>query len=282
MTSSDSTSIGNSQGPVFSKKYSTLVKPSQEKYSSSLQPGLSHSPTETLHERIVKIRHSIPNSVRLIAVTKQVPVEVMRQAYAAGIRDFGESRIQEATIKQAQLQDLTDITWHLIGHLQSNKAQNALQNFHWIHSVDSLKLVQRLDRLAESLPNKPNICLQVKVVSDPSKYGWTIANLMTDLPKLNQCCHLKIQGLMTIPPLEISSAETLDIYEQTHELLNTIRQQNWPNISMQELSMGMSRDYVPAIQAGATMVRLGRILFGDRPPTSSGDREGPWSENRRP
>lgn len=267
---SDPTSMAN-EGPDSLGEFSS-TKSSPTEHSNGFQPDLSHSFTETLDQRIAKICHSIPDSVRLIAVTKQVPVEIMRQAYAFGIRDFGESRVQEAAIKQAQLQDLPDITWHLIGHLQSNKAQSALQHFDWIHSVDSLKLAQRLNRLAENLPNKPNICLQVKIVSDPSKYGWAVADLMADLPRLNQCYQLKIQGLMTIPPLGLNSTEILDIYQQTHELVKIIRQQNWPNILVQELSMGMSEDYTLAIQAGTTMIRLGRILFGDRPLTLSGDR----------
>jgi len=218
-----------------------------------------------LGDRIAKIQTSLPPSVRLIAVTKQVPVAAMRQAYAFGIRDFGESRVQEAAAKQAELHDLSDITWHLIGHLQSNKAQNALQCFQWIHSVDSLKLAQRLDRLAAELPQVPNVCLQVKIVPDPNKYGWMVPELITDLPQLSQCHHLRIQGLMTIPPLELAPSEILAIFRQTRELAAQIRQQNLPNLLMQELSMGMSEDYKLALQAGSTMVRLGRILFGDRP-----------------
>lgn len=218
-----------------------------------------------LGDRIAEIRASLPDSVRLIAVTKQVPVIVMRQAYAVGIRDFGESRVQEVATKQAELQDLPGITWHMIGHLQSNKAQNALQYFQWIHSVDSLKLAQRLDRLAAELPHSLNVCLQVKIVPDPHKYGWSVSDLMADLSQLSQCRHLKIQGLMTIPPLELEASEILSVFQQTRELAAQIRQQNLPNLIMQELSMGMSEDYRLALQAKTTMVRLGRILFGDRP-----------------
>src|SRR4028118_2258788 len=117
--------------------------------------------TGLIAERIANIRQQLPAGVRLIAVTKQVPVDAMREAYAAGIRDFGESRIQEAELKQSQLQDLPDITWHLIGHLQSNKARKALEQFHWIHSCDSLNLAQRLNRLAAELSLRPKVCLQV-------------------------------------------------------------------------------------------------------------------------
>lgn len=218
----------------------------------------------SIAERITNIRAGLPASVRLIAVTKQVPVDAMREAYAAGVRDFGESRVQEAEAKQAQLQDLPDITWHLIGHLQSNKAQKALEQFQWIHSVDSLKLAQRLDRLATESPDKPQVCLQVKILSDPSKFGWTIPELLADLPALAQCRHLQIQGLMTIPPLGLDEAETLAVFDSTRELAAKISDQNWPNIQMQQLSMGMSDDYPLAVQAGATMIRLGTVLFGER------------------
>ncbi|OCQ91685.1 YggS family pyridoxal phosphate enzyme [Oscillatoriales cyanobacterium USR001] len=214
--------------------------------------------------RIANIQQQIPPNVRLIAVSKQVSVEAIRLAYAAGIRDFGESRIQETAEKQALLQDLPDITWHLIGHLQANKAVKALQQFQWIHSVDNLKLAQRLNRLAEELSCQPQACLQVKILPDRDKYGWTVTELLTELPELNQCQNLKIQGLMTIPPLGLDDSQILSLFNQARELAEKISQQNWSNIKMQELSMGMSGDYQLAIQAGATMVRLGQILFGER------------------
>jgi len=220
--------------------------------------------TGLIRQRLTTIRQQLPDSVRLIAVTKQVPVDAMREAYAAGIRDFGESRIQEAELKQNQLRDLPDITWHLIGHLQSNKARKALEQFHWIHSVDNLKLAERLNLLAADLSRKPQVCLQVKLLPDPQKYGWTVPELLTDLPALDQCSHLQIQGLMTIPPLELNDSEVLAVFHQTRELADKIKQQNWLNIQMQQLSMGMSADYPLAVQAGSTMIRLGRIIFGER------------------
>ena len=220
--------------------------------------------TDWITEQIAKIRGSIPESVRLIAVTKTVSVEAMRVAYQAGIRDFAENRVQEASEKYPQLQDLSDITWHLIGNLQTNKATKALQLFQWIQSVDSLKLALRLDHLAGELGCQTQVCLQVKIIPDPNKFGWTIPELLAELPHLNDCQHLKIQGLMTIPPLGLTESETLDVFERTRELAETIRQQNWTNIRMQELSMGMSEDYSLAVQKGATMIRLGRIIFGQR------------------
>jgi len=215
-------------------------------------------------DRIATVRQQLPETVRLIAVSKQVSVEAMREAYTSGIRDFGESRLQEAAVKQSQLQDLPDITWHLIGHLQTNKAKKALEHFQWIHSLDSLKLAQSLDRLATSLSTNPQVLLQVKLLPDPNKYGWTEEELFTDLPALNECQNIQIKGLMTIAPLNLTAEEILTLFQNTRSLAAKIQQQNWSHIQMQDLSMGMSGDYHLAVQAGTTMVRLGRILFGSR------------------
>lgn len=217
-----------------------------------------------LAQRIASIRQQLPASVRLIAVSKQVAVDAIREAYAAGVRDFGESRVQEAAEKQTQLQDLPGLVWHLIGSLQANKAAKALQQFQWIHSVDSLKLAQRLDRLAAELSCAPQVCLQVKILPDPNKNGWSVPELLADLPELNHCRFLNIKGLMTIPPLGLDDSETLSLFNATRELAEQIRQENWQNIEMEQLSMGMSGDYQLAIQAGATMVRVGQMLFGER------------------
>ncbi len=220
--------------------------------------------THSIVSRLAEIRSQVPDSVQIVAVSKTVAADAIRIAYEAGIRDFGESRIQEAIDKQEQLQDLSDITWHLIGHIQSNKAIKALQHFQWIHSVDSLKLAQRLDRLAQEGGYQPQVCLQVKILSDPNKYGWTVSELLNDLAELNQCQQIQIKGLMTIPPLGLNDSETLSVFQQTRELAEKIQQQGWSNLNLQHLSMGMSGDYTLAIQAGATMIRPGQIIFGAR------------------
>ncbi|MEZ2320231.1 MAG: YggS family pyridoxal phosphate-dependent enzyme [Microcoleus sp.] len=218
----------------------------------------------TIASRIATIRQQLPDSVRLIAVTKQVSTDAIREAYDAGIRDFGESKVQETAEKQSQLQDLPGINWHLIGHLQANKAAKALEQFQWIHSLDNLKLATRLDRLAGELSCSPQVCLQVKILPDPDKYGWTIPELLADLPELNRCQHLKIKGLMTIPPLGLDDSQILEFFNTTRELADQIQQENFAHIQMEQLSMGMSGDYHLAIQAGATMIRLGQTLFGSR------------------
>jgi pyridoxal phosphate enzyme (YggS family) len=220
--------------------------------------------SSTIARRLDRIRSTLPPSVRLIAVTKQVSVPLMREAYAAGIRDFGENRIQEADSKYEQLQDLPDITWHGIGHVQSNKAKRAVELFDWIHSCDSLKLARRLNRLAGELSRSPQVCLQVKLLPDPNKYGWSVEQLWQDLPELDRCEHLQIKGLMAIAPLGLDEDETITLFARAARLAREIGQHPWQRLQMTELSMGMSGDYALAVREGATMVRLGRILFGER------------------
>ena len=214
--------------------------------------------------QIQSIRLEIPQNVKLIAITKQVGIEAMREAYAAGIRDFGENRLQEALTKQEQLQDSADLSWHFIGHIQKNKAKKVIEHFDWIHSVDSLTLATRLNRLAGELNVMPKVFLQVKILPDPQKYGWSVEQLWQELPELDRYQHLNIQGLMTILPLGLSSDEVLKAFEEVQKLATAIAQKNYSNLTMQELSMGMSGDYKWAIQAGATQIRLGRIIFGER------------------
>jgi PLP dependent protein len=218
----------------------------------------------SIADRLNAVRQTLPPSVKLVAVTKQVAVAQIRQAYAAGVRDFAESRVQEAIAKQVELQDLPDITWHLIGHLQRNKAAKALEHFTWIHSVDSLDLVLRLNQLAAELPQKPNILLQVKLLDDPNKYGWSELELRSALPQLSECNQLNIRGLMTILPFGLAEAEAIAAFEQTRALAAAICQEDWKNLALTELSMGMSDDYLLAVKAGATMIRPGSILFGQR------------------
>ncbi|MDJ0680899.1 MAG: YggS family pyridoxal phosphate-dependent enzyme [Xenococcaceae cyanobacterium MO_167.B52] len=215
-------------------------------------------------QQIDLLRQKIPAEVRLIAVSKQVSVSAIRIAYDCGIRDFAENRLQEAIAKQEQLQDLSDICWHFIGHIQSKKARKVLEHFSWIHSLDSLKLAKKLNNLALELSISPQVLLQVKILPDPNKYGWEVSELVAALPQLNSCDHLNIQGLMAILPLGLTSEQILAAFTQTRKVAETIQQQQWSNLTMNQLSMGMSGDYLLAIKAGATMVRLGTVIFGQR------------------
>jgi pyridoxal phosphate enzyme (YggS family) len=217
-----------------------------------------------LVQHIAQFRAAIAPQVRIVAVTKQVDAIAVRAAYAAGLRDFGESRIQEADAKRQALADLTDVNWHLIGHLQTNKVQKAIALFDWIHSIDSLKLAERIDRVAAEQQRTPQLLLQVKLVDDPNKSGWSREQLLTDLPALSNLTHVQIRGLMAIAPLNLSSDQIFDLFKKTYEFAQEIEQQKLPNIQMDQLSMGMSNDYQEGIRAGATLIRPGRVLFCDR------------------
>ena len=240
---------------------------------------------DSLVDKIRLFRATIPPNVRVVAVTKYTEVWAMRAAYAAGIRDFGENRVPDASQKKVQLQDLMDVTWHLIGHLQSNKALKAIQVFDWIQSVDSLALAKRLDRLlteqwvdkelvAEPLKlsfatpssvhacatkKKLIICLQVKLFPDPTKSGWTVPELLADIPSLLTIETLDIQGLMVIPPIGLDLQASETYFKQAHDLANQLASYG---LTMNVRSMGMSGDYRIAIDHGSTLIRPGRLLFG--------------------
>jgi hypothetical protein len=217
-----------------------------------------------LSDRLQKLRCLIPQNVRLIAVTKTFPAAIVQAAYSVSIRDFAENKVQEALEKQAALGNLTDVTWHFIGHVQSNKVRRVVENFDWIHSVDSLKLAQRLNFQAAELGKKPICCLQVKLADDPSKAGFERDQLMTALPALDQLTHLAIVGLMVIAPYGLSPEQTQSLFAQAQALKAEIGQMKFQRLRMDELSMGMSGDFEWAIAAGATAVRIGSGLFGSR------------------
>jgi len=223
----------------------------------------SDSIGSTIADRLNLIRANIPPEVKLVAVSKYTTTEAVRAAYAAGVRDFGESRVQDSKIKQTELADLADITWHMIGSLQSNKVRQAIAQFDWIHSIDRLSLAEPCDRLIHELGKSPKLLLQVKLAEDPNKSGWTEAELLADLPELEKLQNLNIVGLMTILPLGLNEEQAYEVFEQVGKLAEKLRSLGWHNI--QELSMGMSADYAIAVKAGATMIRVGSQIFAGYP-----------------
>ncbi|MCA6573131.1 MAG: YggS family pyridoxal phosphate-dependent enzyme [Pseudanabaena sp.] len=215
--------------------------------------------SQTIAERLNQIRSNISTNVKLVAVSKYTTTEAIRAAYKAGIRDFGESRVQDAKIKQMELADLTDITWHMIGSLQSNKTRQAIAQFDWIQSLDRLRLAEQCDRLIQELGKSPKLLLQVKLAEDPHKSGWTESELLADLHQLEKLQNLNIVGLMSILPLGLNESQAYDVFSRVGELAAKLRSLGWSNI--QELSMGMSADYAIAVKAGATMIRVGNQIF---------------------
>ncbi len=216
---------------------------------------------DSIAQRLANIRQEIPETVQLVAVSKGASVEQMREAYAAGVRDFGESRIQATAEKQAALADLPDIRWHLIGQLQSNKVRKAVQMFEVIQSVDSLKLYQQINKIAAELGKSPQVYLQVKMLPDPQKTGWEVANLRLDLPEINRCEGLRTTGLMVIAPLGLTSYELLEMFISAANLQKEINQHNYQFIEINHLSMGMSQDYKIAVRAGSSLIRVGSKIF---------------------
>ncbi|MEA5490106.1 MULTISPECIES: YggS family pyridoxal phosphate-dependent enzyme [Pseudanabaena] len=219
----------------------------------------SEAIAQKLVDRLNQILVNIPPQVKLVAVSKYTTTEAIRAAYDAGVRDFAESRVQDGKIKQTELADLTDITWHMIGSLQSNKAKQAISQFNWIHSIDRLSLAEQCDRLISELGKSPKLLLQVKLAEDPNKSGWTESELLADLPKLAKLQNLNIVGLMTILPLGLDESQAYAVFSRATELAAKMRSLGWTNI--QELSMGMSADYAIAIKAGATIIRIGSQIF---------------------
>lgn len=218
--------------------------------------------SQQIAQRVAKLK--LPDAIRLVAISKTFPAAAIRAAYGAGLRDFGENKVQEAIAKQAELVDLPDITWHFIGHLQSNKARKAVQHFDWIHSVDSLKLARRLDQMAAELSRSPTCCLQVKLLADPNKHGWTETELWQALPHLAELSHLKLEGIMAIPPYGLLLTETQAFFERAYALGEAMANHQETSLPIRHFSMGMSQDFPLAIAAGATIIRLGTTLFGSR------------------
>jgi len=213
-------------------------------------------PPPGLAERLAALRAELPPCTRLLAVSKGQPAAAIREAVAAGQRSFGESRLQEALAKRQELTDLEPLDWHFIGRLQANKARQVLRHFGTLHSLDSLELAQRLQRLAAEEGLAPAVFLQVKLRADPGKTGFEPEALRQAWPELRQLAPLRIVGLMTIAPLGLSATELEGLFHACAALA--------AELELKELSMGMSGDWRPAAAAGSTWVRLGSGLFGPR------------------
>lgn len=201
-----------------------------------------------------------PDEVKLIAVSKTFPPEAIAAAYACGQFRFGENRLQELEEKVKKLPET--IEWHLIGHLQSNKAQRAVQLATYIHSVDSEKLLRRLDRLAMEAGKKPKILLEINISGEESKFGTTESDAVKLVQAALTCEHLELAGLMTMAPYEAPETALHNIFGGLRRLRDYL--ENHLQIKLPELSMGMSSDFEIAIQEGATFVRVGTAIFGKR------------------
>lgn len=204
-----------------------------------------------------------PDEIRIVAVSKTHPPESVHAAFQAGMRIFGENRVQEAESKIASLHNLP-VEWHLIGHLQTNKVKKAVLLFTMIHSVDSPKLIQALEREAALQNHTLPILLQLNLAGESSKTGADIGELETLLAVLRQSPHLQCRGLMTIPPFFDDPEDVRPFFRQLRELGERFRNDIVQESGTLELSMGMTHDFPIAIQEGATLIRIGTALFGTR------------------
>jgi pyridoxal phosphate enzyme (YggS family) len=205
-----------------------------------------------------------PGEVTLVAVSKTHPPEAVREAFAAGVRDVGENRVQEAEGKVAALADLPPqgLRWHLVGHLQSNKARKAAELFDWVHSLDGAPIGRRLAEAAVAAGRELRVLVQVELVAEQTKFGLDESQLFPALESLRGLGAVKLLGLMALPPYEEDAERTRPYFRRLRTLRDRAKQEGL--IEGAELSMGMSHDLEVAVEEGATLVRVGTAIFGGR------------------
>lgn len=200
--------------------------------------------------------------VTLIAVSKTKPVSMLEEAYSAGIRNFGENKVQEMCEKYEVMEK--DIRWHMIGHLQTNKVKYLIGKTTLIHSVDSYKLACEIEKQAAKQDCIMDILIEVNIAEEETKFGLSEEDVVDLVKQIAQLPHVRIKGLMTVAPYVVDSEENRPFFRKIKQLSVDINNQNIDNVSMDILSMGMTGDYMVAIEEGATMVRVGTGIFGER------------------
>ncbi len=228
---------------------------------------------ETIKDNLDAIRKRIdkaatdagrnPSEVKLVAVSKIKPAEAVIEAAASGADIFGENYIQEA-IDKAEAVNNPNIAWHFIGHLQSNKAKFAVKVFDLIHSVDSLKLAKEISKQAKKIDKVQKILVQINISMEDSKSGISEEETETLIREISQLGNVSVQGLMTMPPYYNEPELVAPYFKRLREISDMIKTMNIENITMDELSMGMTGDFEPAIMEGSTYVRIGTAIFGSR------------------
>ncbi|MCI0484429.1 MAG: YggS family pyridoxal phosphate-dependent enzyme [candidate division NC10 bacterium] len=226
----------------------------------------------TIKERVETVRARIaaaalrtgrdPGQVLVVAVAKGFPVSTIEEAIAAGISDIGENRVQEAKAKIAEIN--APCRWHMVGHLQTNKARLAVRLFEWIHSLDSWRLAQELDRAGSTLGKRVRTLIEVNVADEPTKTGVTAIELLPLLDRVGSLPQVSIEGLMAMPPFDLDPDRVRPYFRRLTRLREEAASR-FPELSLRHLSMGMSHDFEVAVEEGATMVRIGTAIFGARP-----------------
>lgn len=203
-----------------------------------------------------------PSEVTLIAVSKTKPIPMLSEAYEAGARDFGENKVQEILKKQPQLPE--DIRWHMIGHLQTNKVRQIVGKACLIHSVDSVKLAEEIDKESAKQGIVTPILLEVNVAEEESKFGFRLEETEAAIDEMASLSHILVRGLMTIAPFVEDPEENRQFFRKLHQFYVDMQSKKADNVSISVLSMGMTGDFEVAVEEGATMVRVGTGIFGAR------------------
>lgn len=230
--------------------------------------GNYHAVEEKIERAVIKSGRK-RNDVKIVAVSKLMPIEIVIAGIEAGLRNFGENYPEQAVEKIALIPDDVGLTWHMIGSIQSRKTRLVCENFDFVHSVDRIKIAQHLNKHSQDLDRVLPILVQVNVSGEESKSGWKAWDetawdeLITNFSVIGECANLCINGLMTMPPMFSDPEKTRPFYQRLRRLQGYLRN-HLPGICWDTLSIGTSFDYVIAIEEGATMVRLGTTLFGSR------------------
>jgi pyridoxal phosphate enzyme (YggS family) len=205
----------------------------------------------------------LPSSARLVAISKTHPAGDVRAAFEAGQVDFGENRVQEALEKIAATSDIP-ITWHLVGHVQSNKARRAADAFSWIHAIDSIDLLRRVDAAATEAGRRPELLVQIDLAGEPTKHGAPADTWLSLFEAASECRAARVAGLMLLPPFTPDPEDARPYFRRLRELRDDLAGRGIPPDMLRELSMGMSHDFEVAVEEGATLVRVGTAIFGER------------------
>lgn len=223
----------------------------------------------SIKENIEKLKLEIPKNVELLAVSKTKPIEDLKEAYEAGIRDFGENKVQELVSKEVSLPK--DIRWHLIGKLQTNKVKYLVDKVYLIHSLSSIKLLNEIERVFEKNNTVANVLIQINIGREESKSGILKEELSDIIEAIETCDHVLAKGIMVIIP-KGDEKNNKKYFKETKEIFDYLKVREYRNIKMEVLSMGMTHDFNEAIEEGSTLVRIGQGIFGERNYSTGGEK----------
>lgn len=214
-----------------------------------------------IRQNIEEIKTEIPEEVKLLAVSKTKPLEYLEEAYEAGIRDFGENKVQELLKKCEHFHK--DVRWHLIGHLQSNKVKYLVDKVYLIHSLSSMSLLNEIEKVFGKANKTANTLIQINIGREESKTGVLEENLYEFIEEIEKCNYVSVKGLMVIIPIGDEESNRR-YFKKTKKIFDELKTRSYKNIKMEILSMGMTHDYMTAIEEGSTLIRVGTGIFGER------------------